>query len=114
MYLNFDYSFFIAVRNRKERAMRGDRHDSERSRSRDRKDSRDVRLRLGHRDRDSDRGKLCLFVFIKSVFLFVLKIQLCSKAMNTFLYIENMDLKMLHKRIRFLFNQKPFRKFVII
>jgi len=42
--------------------MRGDRHDSERSRSRDRKDSRDVRLRLGHRDRDSDRGKLCLFL----------------------------------------------------
>ena len=74
--------------------MRGDRHDSERSRSRDRKDSRDVRLRLGHRDRDSDRGKLCLFVFIKSVFLFVLKIQLCSKAMNKFLYIENMHLKM--------------------
>ena len=113
MYLNFDYSFLIAVRNRKERAMRGDRHDSERSRSRDRKDSRDVRLRLGHRDRDSDRGKLCLF-FIKSVLLFVLKIQLRSKAMNKFLYIENMDLKMLHKRIRFLFNQKPFRKFVII
>ena len=62
VYLNFDYSFFIAVRNRKERAMRGDRNDSERSRSRDRKDSRDVRLRLGHRDRDSDRGKLCLFL----------------------------------------------------
>ena len=102
MYLNFDYSFFIAVRNRKERAMRGDRHDSERSRSRDRKDSRDVRLRLGHRDRDSDRGKLCFVCFYKiSSFVCFKDTIMLNYAINTFLYIENMDLKMLQKRIRF-------------